>query len=178
MTNKSRKIEFNVENFYKAMRKAGFLSIRDMCNEYYRDTIMIRYYDQDTKEIRRETMNRKTLNRALKDRKMSLRTLKFFSVLFSCTEEFLMGKPEPEENNFYDNDDPNECCIVYFTHDNEQALVKGKRLYWISSKDDDGRNNYEFWAYKKGEVDDEIKVAEFCAACVMGIIRVSPEDVK
>ena len=63
MANKSRKIEFNVENFYKAMRKAGFLSIRDMCNEYYRDTIMIRYYDQDTNEIHRETINRKTLNR-------------------------------------------------------------------------------------------------------------------
>lgn len=179
MANKSRKIEFNVENFYKAMRKAGFLSIRDMCNEYYRDTIMIRYYDQDTNEIRRETMNRKTLNRALKDRKMSLRTLKFFAVLFSCTEEFLMGKPEPEEVKFYDdNEYPMEYCIVYFTHDNEQALVKGKRLHWVQNKDDDGRNNYEFLAYKKGECNDEIKVAEFCAACVMGIIRVSLEDVK
>ena len=179
MANKSRKIEFNVENFYKAMRKAGFLSIQDMCNEYYKDTIMIRYYDQDTKEIRRETMNRKTLTRALKDGKMSVRTLKFFAVLFSCTEEFLMGKPEPEEVKFYDdNNYPDEYCIVYFTHDNEQALVKGKRLYWIQNKDDEGRNNYEFWAYKKGEVDDEIKVAEFCTACVMGIIRVSPEDVK
>lgn len=174
MANKSRKIEFNVENFYKAMRKAGFLSIQDMCNEYYKDTILVRYYDQDAQEFRRETMSRKTLNRALKDRKMSLRTLKFFSVLFSCTEEFLMGKPEPEE----DNDDPIEYCIIYFTHDNEQALVKGKRLYWFKNKDDDGHNNYEFWAYKEGECDNEIKVAEFCAACVMGIIRVSSEDVK
>ena len=169
MANKSRKIEFSVENFYKAMRKAGFLSIQDMCNIYCKDTIVIRYYDQDTKEIRRETMSRKTLKR----------TLKFFAILFSCTEDFLMGKPEPEEIIFYDdNDDPDEYCIICFTHDNEHALVKGKRLYWIKKKDDDGRNNYEFWAYTKGECDDEIKVAEFCAACVMGIIRVSPEDVK
>lgn len=174
MANKSRKIEFSVENFYKAMAKAGFLSIQDMCNEYYKDTIRIRYYDQDAQEFRLETINRKTLNRALKDRKMSSRTLKLFSILFSCTEEFLMGKPDPEEDNNY----PDEYCIICFTHDNEHALVKGKRLYWIQKKDDDGHNKYEFWAYKKGECDDEIKVAEFCAACVMGIIRVSQEDVK
>ena len=199
MANKSRKIKFSVENFNKAMRKAGFISIRDMCNEYYKDTIVIRYYDPDKSNIVKETISRKTLNRALSDGEMSTRSLKLFAILFSCTEEFLMGEPEMEEGplkrpewipedavKYCENDviatkeimnevtknNEEETIFVFTTTQQDPIMVKGSRLYWVSEKNDNDTDVYSFWSYKKGECDDEWKVAEIKSACIVGIVRV------
>ena len=170
MANKSRKIKFSVENFNKAMRKAGFVSIKDMCNEYYKDTITIKYYDQDKGNIIGETISRKTLNRALKDGEMSARSLNLFSILFNCTEEFLMGESEiNEETEIVDEE---ETIFVFVTTQQDPIMVNGSRLYWVSEKNDNGTDVYSFWSYKEGECDDEWKVAEIKSACVVGIVRV------
>lgn len=191
MANKSRKIKFSVENFNRAMRKAGFISIRDMCNEYYKDTIFIRYFDVKKNDIVKETISRKTLNRALSDGEMSARSLKLFSILFDCTEEYLMNKPQrpdgiPEDAVKYCENDViatkelmdevmknnEETIFVFVTTQQDPIMINGSRLYWVSEKNDNDTDVYSFWSYKEGECDDEWKVAEIKSACIVGIVRV------
>ena len=67
-----------------------------------------------------------------------------------------------------------EECIVYLTN-NLTATVKGKNLYWYEEANDKGLNRYLFFGEPEYPSDDDIKVAEFCSACVMGIARVGSE---
>lgn len=57
-----------------------------------------------------------------------------------------------------------DVCIVYLTN-NLTAIVRGKNLYWYEED-----KLYLFFSEQEDSSEDDIKVAEFCSACVMGIV--------
>ena len=68
-----------------------------------------------------------------------------------------------------------DSCIVYLTN-NLTATVTGKNLYWYEEENSKGLSRYLFFGEQEDPSDDDIKVAEFCSACVMGIVRVSAKS--
>lgn len=153
MTNKIGKIDFNKERLYEALRTNGINSIRDLC-----DT-------NDSLCYGGEFVSRKTIERACQTGIVSVRTLNILSRALDCTPEFFTAPDVvvKEEVN---------KCIVYLT-DGRECTVKGKYLYWTSDEDINNRYVYRFYAEEPdGTGAVEYKVAEFSAACVMGIVRV------
>lgn len=64
-----------------------------------------------------------------------------------------------------------DSCKVYLTN-NLKATVEGKNLYWYEEENIKGLSRYLFFADQIDDPDgDDIKVAEFCSACVIGIVR-------
>ena len=152
MANKIGKIDFNKERLYEALRMNGINSIRDLC-----DT-------NDSLCYGGEFVSRKTIERACQTGIVSIRTLNILSRALDCTPEFFTAQ-DVVIKEYVDQ------CIVYLT-DGRECTVKGLNLYWSEEKDSNNRYVYRFYA----EEDDgtgaaEYKAAEFCAACIMGIVR-------
>ena len=65
-----------------------------------------------------------------------------------------------------------EECIVYLT-DGKEVLVRGQSIYWTWYESE---KNVVFWLESDFENEDDLRIAEFCKACVMGIVRVSSKS--
>ena len=69
-----------------------------------------------------------------------------------------------------------DICVVYLTN-NLSVRVKGKNLYWYEEENSKGLSRYLFFGEQEDPSDDDIKIAEFCSACVMSIVKLNPEDI-
>jgi hypothetical protein len=150
MANKTRKIDFNKERLYEALRMNGINSVRELCGA------------NETLCYGKEFVSRKTIERACQTGEISNRTLDILSKALDCTPEFFTA---PDVIIKEDMDQ----CIVYMS-DNRETLVKGTNLYWVCDKDINDRCVYRFYA-DCPDGDGEYMVAEFCAAVCYGIVR-------
>lgn len=153
MANKITRIDFNKERLYEALRMNGINSVRDLCG--INDSLC---YDGDY-------VSRKTIERACQTGMVSVRTLNILSRTLNCTPEFLTA------TDVVVKDDGLDQCIVYMS-DNREVTVKGRNLYWVYDKDDNGKYQCKFYADCPDNEDRCYVVAEFCAAVCYGIVRV------
>ena len=64
-------------------------------------------------------------------------------------------------------------CLVYLS-DGKELLVKGKDVYWSWFESE---KTITFYATDPNdESGDDIRVAEFCKACVLAIVYIDIED--
>lgn len=64
-------------------------------------------------------------------------------------------------------------CLVYLS-DGKELLVKGKDVYWSWFESE---KTITFYATDpKDEIRDDIRVAEFCKACVLAIVYIDMEE--
>ena len=151
MANETRRMEFNKERLYEALKMNGINSVRDLC-----DT-------NDSLCYGGNYVSRKTIERACQTGKVSVRTLDILSRALDCTPEFFTSP------DVIIKDDGLDQVIVYMI-DSRECLVKGLNLYWNLEEDISNNYVYRFYAEEPDGTGEHME-AEFCYACVVGIVR-------